>query len=151
MTVPRNGNAGRQNGPKPLGVTPGVTKTPSEIKAVTAVTAVTAPRGVYMNVPVNGGGVSVYRSMCTYHRYHRYPPLYLSIYLIEKERKRHGNGWGNAGVTLGQDALPFNAPLNATPPLAAPRRRRAAPRAERADAACDALRERAWLARGGTP
>lgn len=149
MTVRWNGNAGRQNGPKPLGVTPSVTKTPSKINVVTVVTPVTAPRGVYMSVPVNGGGVSVYRSMCTYHRYHRYPPLYLSIYLIEKERKRHGNGWGNGGVTPGQGALPFNAHLSTASPLVA--RRPAAPRAERADAAWDALRERAWMARGATP
>ena len=166
MTVRRNGNAGRQNGLKRPGVTSGVTKIPSKINTVTAVTPVTAPRGVYMNVPVNGGGVSVYRSMCTYHRYHRYPPLYLSIYLIEKERKIEGNGWGNGGVTPRRDALPFNAPLDAGRVLTAQRRRPdgalelVARRANTvpargaftpADAAWNALRERAWMARGGCP
>ncbi len=101
-----NGNAGRQSGPKPPGVTPGVTKTPSKINAVTVVTPVTAPRGVYMSVPVNEGETGTHGYMCVYHRYHRYTPLYLSIYPIEKERKIEGNAKGNGEVTPGQAALP---------------------------------------------
>lgn len=132
-----NGNAGCRNGPKPPGVTPGVTKMPSKINAVTPVTPVTATRGVYMSAPVNEDGTGTHGYMCVYHRYHRYTPLYLSIYLIEKERKKGGNGKGNGEVTPGRSALPtrpFGVALRPVPFRPAPVHTAAGSGRQRADA-----------------